>query len=308
MSNCVFCKSEFVKIIQKVNRIEIIELYSEELKINVSNEFKNFEFFNIVECQKCKLLFFNPQLVGSESFYEELQSLESNYYSLNRPEFDFALDFIAKDDSVLEIGSGSAIFAQKLKVNKYIGLEYNDRAIVEAQKKGISLIKDNIKSFVNNHNISFNVVCSFHVIEHVKNPEEFIKYSIKALKKGGKVIIAVPCADSYLTKNVNHVLNIIPHHISRWKIESLKFISKKYGLEIIKIEVDKVNNRSQYFVYKYSYLINKFLFPKKTIINNSKSYKVIFKIVRKINEIFNIYRWENKKKYYGKNMMIILEN
>lgn len=307
MSSCIFCKNDDLKIIQKVDRAEIIDLYFKRFKIDISKEFTNIFFFNVVDCQNCKLIFFQPQMEGTISFYEKLQSLDGNYYAHNRSEFDLALKYINNEDSILEIGAGSALFAQKLCVKNYVGLEYNDKAIDEANRNGFSLKKESIQDFVSKNSIKFDIVCSFHVIEHVKNPEEFIKYSVKALKDGGKMIIAVPCADSYLTKNVNHVLNMIPHHISRWKLDTLKYIGEKYNLEVVQIINEKVNDRSQYFVHKYSYLLNKFFFPNKAIVNNSRVFDSIYKIVKKIDKTFFCYKLEKRKKYYGKNMMIILQ-
>lgn len=97
---------------------------------------------------------------------------------------------------------------------------------------------------------TFDIVFSKSVIEHINNPENFIKESRRVLKKGGKIIIMVPdwqtqClifyddhthAHPYTAKGIEDLLNIFnfKNVISEkfyqlpilWKYSWLKIISK----------------------------------------------------------------------------------
>ena len=308
MESCIFCYSSNLKRIQKISKEEIQYLYLKKLHIDISSELLKINEIVFFECLNCHLSFFYPCVIGSEKFYENLQAQESNYYQNNRPEFDLALKHIEKNNSVLEIGAGSALFASKLKTNSYTGLEYNDQAIKEARNLGINLIKSSIEEFTSNTDKKYDIVCSFHVLEHVKNPLEFIESSLEVLKSGGKLIFAVPCYNSYLTKNVNHVLNMPPHHITRWSLEAFKYIGETYKLKLLEIQVDDVKNRSNYFEFKYAFLLNKLLFPRKTVLNISSKYDLIFKVIKKINKKLNLYKLESRKPFFGKNIVVIYEN
>ena len=119
MTHCILCKSEKVKNIQRISTNSIVDLYQNELNIDVASEFETVKYLVSLQCNHCHLLFFEPILPGSEQFYEDLQQLESVYYSDSRPEFFEALKFIDKNDKVLEIGAGSASFAEKLDSQNY---------------------------------------------------------------------------------------------------------------------------------------------------------------------------------------------
>lgn len=49
------------------------------------------------------------------------------------------------------------------------------------------------------------------------------------------LIIAVPSQDSFLQYAVNGILNMPPHHISRYSDKTLKFIAKEFNLTLLEI-------------------------------------------------------------------------
>ncbi len=75
-------------------------------------------------------------------------------------------------------------------------------------------------------------MASFQVLEHVSAPAEFLRDQLKALKSGGKLIIAVPSADTFLQHAVNNVFNMPPHHLTHWPDETLHYIAKQYDLTL----------------------------------------------------------------------------
>jgi len=305
MTECILCSSKKLINIQKINTKSIVDLYQDELNINVAQEFRDVQFIDTLKCNNCGLVFFNPRITGSEKFYEDLQYLASRYYSDSRPEFFEALKFINKSDKVLEIGAGSAHFAEKLNNINYVGLEYNQEAIDSAKRKGIKLAKESVEEFAKNNFEQFDVVCSFHVLEHVSNPYTFIESSLKTLKKGGKFICAVPCSDSFYSSNHNHVLNILPHHITRWNIKAYKYISEEFALDIDSLYVDKINNAKDHFEIKSRTLFFKFLFPNRQIVLNKILLKIFQKFFKKLNRTLNLYKLDSVEKYQGNNMMIV---
>lgn len=305
MTNCILCKSKKVKNIQKVKTKSIIDLYKSELNIDVATEFDGFTSIDSLQCTTCGLVFFDPLVAGSEHFYEDLQQMESVYYSDSRPEFFEALKFINENDKVLEIGAGSASFAEKLTTSNYVGLEYNHEAIEKANVKGIKLIKESIEEFSKTHIEQFDVVCSFHVLEHVSDPNSYIESSLKTLKKGGKFICAVPCSDSFYSSNHNHVLNIPPHHITRWNPKTFKYLSESFNFDIESLYLSDVVNGKDYFEIKSRTLFFKFIFPNKQIIFNKICLKIFHKIFKRTNRFLRLYKLDDFEQYKGINMMII---
>ena len=305
MENCILCKSKNIECVQKINSDLIIDLYRNELNVDVTIELKGNSFIYAFKCKDCKLLFFNPMTAGSEDFYENLQKLDSLYYSELRPEFIEALKHINAEDKVLEIGSGSAFFAQKVNKDNYVGLEYNQEAIDKAEKKGIKLLKNSIEDFSKNNSELFDVVCSFHVLEHVTNPYSFIEHSLKKLKKGGKFICAVPCSNSLLTSNINHVLNMPPHHITRWNIETFDFICSNFNLNKIHFYNDEVLNNRDYFEKEVETIFFNFFLSSNRIVIRINYLRNFKKILRRVSKFLQFHKFFKSKKKYGKNMMLI---
>jgi SAM-dependent methyltransferase len=305
MIQCILCKCKQLKNIQKIDINSIVDLYKKELNLDVVSEFASTQFINTFKCKNCGLVFFDPIITGSEQFYEDLQHMPSVYYSDSRPEFFEALKYIIEKDKILEIGAGNARFPEKLKAINYVGLEYNQEAIEKAKLKGVKLIKENIEEFSKNNFEQFDVVCSFHVLDHVSNPYRFIESSLRTLKKGGKFICAVPCSDSFYSSNHNHVLNILPHHITRWSSKTFKHISEEFNIEIDSLYASEIVNYKDYFEIKSRTLFFNFIFPNKQILLNKIFLKIFHKIFEKLNRTFRLYKFDNSEKYQGINMMII---
>lgn len=305
--NCILCKSENLKTLQKIKTSDINSLYLKDLGIDILEEYTYDDIIDYKKCLRCNLHFFSPQYTGSPQFYESLLKPDDFYYKNNRYEFHAAKKFIKKKDKVLEIGAGVGHFSDIINVDDYIGLEYNDKAIQEAQKKGIKLIKKSIEEVAKISENTYDVVCSFQVLEHVDNPNSYIESSLKVLKKGGLIIFGVPSAESFLTNNINHTLNFPPHHITRWYNKTFKYFEKIFNLELVSIENEPVSNRlrKRYIVDKFTTIFYRFFSFKKIIISNSNRYIFFRKVIKKIITIFNInFSTKNEK---GEAVIVILK-
>lgn len=309
VSHCILCQSDNLRLEQKLNTKNLKELYFKHFGIDISNEIKSKEHIDYYKCDSCDLSFFDPEFAGSAEFYEDLQKHRNVYYNPNRAEFDYAKTKIKANHSVLEIGSGSGFFADKLKTTRYLGLEYNDKAITEAQKKGIKLLKSSIENFSKDTEQTFDVVCSFHVLEHVTNPYAFLEAAIRVLDKEGQLIIAVPFNASKLTNNVNHVLNLPPHHISRWDLNTLVQIGNLFNLKVEEYKIHTITKRiSKYDYFKASFLkvFLSVLFPKKVLI---KPY--LYDNIQKYTDIFirktKLYHLQQEKNIIGENIAVIFK-
>ncbi len=309
--NCILCESSNLRKKQILKVREIVLCYSKENNIQVEKEFNNADKIAYYNCKNCDLSFFTPAINGSPEFYNQIQENHDTYYKKERPEFFKAIPFISSEDSVLEVGSGDASFAKLIKPKSYLGLEYSDEAMRKAKKDNIILKNSSIESFaLEDANFEkFDIVCSFHVLEHVENPNLFIKSCLKVLKKGGKLILAVPCRDSLMTNNVNHTLNLPPHHLSRWSSESFKSFEKLFNLKIVKLFVDELEEKrhKNYFDFLWAKRINKIIKPAKEVLDYSKGYFKLLDLVKRVNRRFKLYKKANKKDWAGENMMVVLE-
>lgn len=310
MKECILCKSTRIEVKERLKFETLRTIYLDALNIDIKNELEICDDLNFYHCQNCELDFFNPQLAGKASFYEELQRKRKVYYNPDRKEFDFASQFISQSDAVLEIGSGSGFFADKIKTKNYVGLEFNDEAIKQAQLRNVELLKQSIEDYAIEYPQHYDVVCTFHVLEHVQNPNEFIKASLHTLKAKGKLIIAVPCNDSVLTSNTNHVLNLPPHHISRWKIDSMKNLSLLFDLKLLQFEVLSRStriNRKQYAKAVFLKKVIRLFHKKNQVVLDADKLKAIKRWSDWITSKSQYHKFFSENEIIGENMVFVFE-
>lgn len=112
-------------------------------------------------------------------------------------EYKSAKEKLSTDDFILEIGCGEGYGTSLLSegVEKIIGMDIDKDIIDNASGKYGS--ENCIFQQFNGVNIPYNdntfdVVVSFHVIEHVQNDLSFISEIYRVLKKEGMLIVATP--------------------------------------------------------------------------------------------------------------------
>lgn len=310
----VFCPisgSSEVTLLEKITTKSLIKAYQDSLGLDIFPELKEIVEIEFYHCQESDMKFFYPMVTGSESFYEKLQKFDW-YYQDEKEEYDYATNYIKASDIVLEIGCGKGAFSQKIKSLNYTGLEFSRRAVQFASELKLNILNEFIEEHSIKNSETYDVVCSFQVLEHVAGPSSFIQSCIKCLKPGGLLIYSVPSADSFITF-FNDILNLPPHHVTWYSDESLKYIGKLFELKVVNIHHDPLTNVSRRR-YKY-YLIIKYLqklihYPgKSNLIDRSIRYKIMAKIAslgaRLIPSL--ILDSEQELKPYGQSVTIVYE-
>jgi cyclopropane fatty-acyl-phospholipid synthase-like methyltransferase len=208
-----------------------------------------------------------------------------DYYQNDKEEYDFAKNYIDENYSVLEIGCGKAAFADKIKTIKYTGLEFSKQAILMAERNGKNVINETIQRHSLHHFEKYDVVCSFQVLEHipVDKINSFLNAAINTLKKGGKFIISVPSADSFVGKISNCTLNLPPHHQTHWHDKTLVKIANIFDLEIKELHHDRLaeRNKKEYINIIFNYIIG----SKKLVKRQNIFVKINNRIIDKIPQV-----------------------
>ena len=138
--------------------------------------------------------------------------------------------------NILDIGCGNGSLARVLKKNGYHNIYGTD-----ASEQGIAIAKsiDLNRFFIQDinskvlpdeiSNISFSIIISTEVVEHLYDPDNFIDFCKNILLKngGGELILSTPY-HGYLKNLVLSILNKWDHHHTVfWKGGHIKFWSKK---------------------------------------------------------------------------------
>ena len=271
-------ENEDYSLLEKLNVSSIINLYKKTFCIDVSYFFNHLIQIEYREHKQSGIKFFEPAISGDESFYEQLQKLDW-YYQDRKNEYDFASVF-TKNKTVLEIGAGVGWFYDLSSASRYVGLEFNSKSIEKMQDKGLTVFQQTISEFAKKNSALFDVVCSFQVLEHVEAPIQFLHDSLKCLKNNGLLIVSVPAEDSFVGVVRNNILNMPPHHLTRWPDKSFVYLQNLIGADLVEIHheyLDNIHNR--YFGNVFGREVISGLMNKQTytLFDNSKLDKLITK-------------------------------
>lgn len=198
---------------------------------------KNLEIF---ECCDCGLVFLSEDEHINESFYENSNMHQSFDFYKWRNEtlvddtrrFEFLKNSLV-NKKVLDFGSGNGGFLELTKniSKKVLGVELEKAIIPFYKEKKISF-----ESNLDNINEKFDIITSFHVIEHIKEPLIILEKLKNLLENNGKLIIEVPNAnDALLTIYENEAFSNFTYwscHLYLYTQHTLNLLAKQSGFEV----------------------------------------------------------------------------
>jgi 2-polyprenyl-3-methyl-5-hydroxy-6-metoxy-1,4-benzoquinol methylase len=227
-------------MIEKISTSQIIYNYLKHYKIDVTKYFNNNKTIYVFECLNSGYRFFYPlSIFGDSEFYAKMQNFDW-YYMPWKWEHQQASLLIKSEMSVLEIGCAEGEFLQKIHKNtgcKCTGIELNHYAAEIARSKGIEIFTETIEEFAKRGEGFYDYICSFQVLEHISNVFSFLEAQVRLLKKGGLLTISVPNNSSFISKSINY-LNMPPHHMGLWNLNSLSNLTKIFPLDILAIDYE----------------------------------------------------------------------
>lgn len=254
---CPLCRSRDLVLLERLSFEAIKALYRSRFRISRKDSVSELHLMN---CRECDLKFYDPSPTGNGEFYEAL-SRNPWYYLPEKEEYELALRCFSESDSVLEIGAGSGAFAEKLRVSKYAGIDLNAVAAAQARAKGFDVRHETIEEHAAGCRDCYDVVCSFQVLEHIPEVRCFLSAAIECVKSGGLMIHSVPSEDSFMGKQANNILNLPPHHATRWSDTALRNVAQIFGLELIDIFHEALSDEHvrSYCVQRIQSVINSIL-------------------------------------------------
>ena len=239
MSDPVRLNSE--EDIVRWNSDELVKRYAKQFEVDVTS-YVNAEEITLQRDEDNGILLFDGCEPGSGEFYEQLAQ-QPYYYIEDKWEFDEAIDCFPSDSpelSILEIGCGSGAFLERCRdagFRNAQGIEFNARAMQLCQEKQLSVTDSRIERVAETDQ-RFDVVCAFQVLEHVPDPVEFIRLASTVLKEGGRLIFSTPNRASFLNRFQWNLLDLPPHHMSRWDEQSYQQTSELLDLTLDEVRTE----------------------------------------------------------------------
>jgi len=215
----------------------LIKRYEKELHIDISPFFKDYVEIKIYECVKSNYRFYYPlDIYGDGRFYQQLQEYDW-YYMPWKWEHENTLTLLSGNENILEVGSGGLGFIEQLHKKGFniTGLELNEDSIKLAKAKKLNILQQYVQDHAKTNANTYDVCCSYQVLEHIADVHSFIEAQIHCLKSGGRLIVSVPNNNTFLRYGGGGILNFPPHHMGLWGSKSLKNLTRIFDLKIEKV-------------------------------------------------------------------------
>ena len=230
-----------VRLVDTYAASDIIRLYREQENIDVARYFEHGETVYLLECPDIGYRFYYPfETAGGAEFYQDLdRAAEERGLGYDREvgeDHEFALKQIGTDDNVLEVGCNTGMFLERVsKITKNtVGLDFNPAAVAKAASKGVTALNESLESHVDSHAGEYDVVCAFQVFEHLAQIGPMLNAMLRALKRGGKIILSVPNNEPFFQRfNKYDTLNMPPHHAGLWNLAAFERLAEHFDMSVV---------------------------------------------------------------------------
>jgi SAM-dependent methyltransferase len=228
------------------------------------------QHYRIVRCNVCGLVRSDPVLSDKDLtvLYQDSQflspqeslcaartyaSLVTRYWGMfSHPE----------QIRLLEIGCGNGSFLEEMRrrhLHTVMGVEPS----VDAVEQASATVKPAIMNEVFHRDLfppeTFDVVCAFHVLDHLSNPDEFIKECFRIIRKKGMMILVCHHVDALVNKVFGEYSPVFDiEHIFLFNPVTLHNLMEPYGF--ITREEGKVRNTYPLsYWFRYAPIVNRFI-------------------------------------------------
>lgn len=246
---------------------------------------RRIQHYRIVRCNNCGLVRSNPVFSEEDLFllYKECKFLDKNESQLAAETYASLLSgylkLLADRGSIklLEIGCGNGVFLQEMRkynINRVVGVEPSKDALKYASDGIKSNIINNIFEFGYFESETFDILCAFHALDHLFNPDKFIKESYRIIKKGGIILLVCHNVDAIINKILREHSPIFDiGHIFLFNKVTLRNLIETNGFTLVGIGDLKNKYQVSYWL-RYAPLLNKLV---KLLPGYIKSYKLALK-------------------------------
>lgn len=201
--------------------------------------------YELCLCLECQIRFSSPMKHPGQGWYEESDIYKEVQWNIprlstlgKRWEFKQALNYLDRSmDGVLDIGCGRGDFLKlaQLKGLRVYGIDLNPALLrVAAEVYGIETTEaGSFDDFAERRpEASFGAITAFEVLEHLPNPQAFVKKCRRLLKDHGRLIMSVPGYHRW-PHWVNSPVDLPPHHLTLWTEKALRKIFESNGFSRI---------------------------------------------------------------------------
>lgn len=223
--------------------------------------------WSLVRCASCGLVFTSPRY--SEAYVRRMY--ETRYYERAQGYLSSQLEdpldaelCLARSlfkrcaganspapPRMLDVGCGGARIVRTFQQCGWeaVGIDISAEATSEGRSRGLDLRCTGIQDKGLG---DFDLVCAFHVLEHVHSPKEFILQSRNRLRKNGYLLLEVPNYASYRARNMRERWPYLypDSHLYQFTPLTLEEYVRRHGFSVV--ETRRIGGRGPLEDYKGS--------------------------------------------------------
>ena len=232
---CPVCESTTSALITRIRYSEIWSRFERDFGVTIPLAVRTAnmpgEEISLVRCDTCALERFEPLVPGDADFYAALMSTVP--YTVDRWDFRTVRDSIEGSDDVLDLGCGEGRFLESLgtRAGRTAGVDHHGPAIARLVERGGEGYESTFEAFATSHADSFDVVTSFHTLEHVADPLQMLRSAATCLRSGGTLFVSVPNRER-AWREEGEPMDRPPHHVTRWGPEQIATAADRAGLRV----------------------------------------------------------------------------
>lgn len=210
-----------------------------------SRKLPEFMCYQLVQCPTCDLVYANAppdQSVLAHAYHvsdfdseQEANDASAAYEKAMEP----MLKKLLSKESVLEIGTGTGVFLDALQRRGFqslVGVEPSSAAIAAAPDHRKPWFREGIFRATDFEPESFDLICCFMTMEHVRDPYEITEAASQLLKPGGGIALVVHDYRSPVNRILGRRSPIIDvEHMQLFSPQSIEQLLKRSGLEGVQV-------------------------------------------------------------------------
>lgn len=193
--------------------------------------------YDLVRCATCDLVYADPMQAGDTAFYEWLTGF-AKYHAHDRWEWDQVKQILSADPRpvrLLELGAGRGDFLAEMATLPTVqasGIDLSETSVAAARTRGLDVRHAALEDVVGDEAATYDVVVLSHVLEHVGEPLQLMMDVKRLLAAGGRVLFSVPYSPMSREYLHDDVMNLPPHHMTRWNMVALEGLARVTGLSL----------------------------------------------------------------------------
>lgn len=217
--------------------------------------------FRYVTCSACGSLYLSPRPTREmiNAYYCESESVkfwgtdffrqtaEARRERIFRPRAQMVEEWVErhgdtlKSEVIVDVGSGYGIFLEEVRTlgvfREVVGIEPAPNLADICERKGFRVIRKRAEE-VTPDEVQASFATAFEVIEHLYDPEEFMKAIARVLIPGGVFVFTTLTVSGFDVQVLwEHSKSVYPpHHINLISVEGARRLLERIGLEIDEVD------------------------------------------------------------------------